>query len=122
MMSDNIFSGPWAVEYLEGQSDKIVKTHITANYKAYSEERVTKILNEVHPEWDIQKIYKDKRSLCNNRHCNWPYWVLATHDTHWVCVSRALGARLRLSADAAKLQVAWSHCSYFAGVIKLALQ
>tara|TARA_B100000131_G_scaffold35026_1_gene32131 strand:+ start:1146 stop:1343 length:198 start_codon:yes stop_codon:yes gene_type:complete len=57
-MSDNIFSGPWMVEYYEGESSKLTKTYITADYKAYSEERVTKILKEVHPEWDIQKIYK----------------------------------------------------------------
>ncbi len=46
------------VEYYEGESSKLTKTYITADYKAYSEERVTKILKEVHPEWDIQKIYK----------------------------------------------------------------
>ena len=57
-MSDNIFSGPWVVEYYEGESSKLTKTYITADYKAYSEERVTKILKEIHPEWDIQKIYK----------------------------------------------------------------
>tara|TARA_B100000945_G_C19981110_1_gene412169 strand:- start:29 stop:226 length:198 start_codon:yes stop_codon:yes gene_type:complete len=57
-MSDNIFSGPWMVEYYEGEPSKLTKTYITADYKVYSEERVTKILKEVHPEWDIQKIYK----------------------------------------------------------------
>ena len=57
-MSDNIFSGPWAVEYNEGESDKLKKVYITADYKFYSKERITEVLEEIHPDWKVEDIYK----------------------------------------------------------------
>jgi hypothetical protein len=57
-MSNDIFSGPWVVEYYEGTSDVLTKRHITAAYKFYGVGRIAEILKEIHPDWNIQKIYK----------------------------------------------------------------
>lgn len=57
-MSEDFYSGPWMIEYLEGASDALIKRHISADYEVYPEERVLEILQEVHPDWSIKKIYK----------------------------------------------------------------
>tara|TARA_B100000424_G_scaffold258320_1_gene240074 strand:+ start:324 stop:524 length:201 start_codon:yes stop_codon:yes gene_type:complete len=56
-MSDDFFTGPWMVEYIDAQGEQ-VKRHITADYEVYSHERVLDLLKEVHPEWEIKKLYK----------------------------------------------------------------
>jgi len=63
-MGTDIFSGPRVVEYsVTGSAPHqtpptLTKRYITANYKAYTMDRVLEVLKEVHPEWEIQKIYK----------------------------------------------------------------
>ena len=57
MSQDNVFTGPWLIEYVD-EAGTFRKNHITADYKVYDEERIIKILNEIHPDWVIEKIYK----------------------------------------------------------------
>ena len=57
-MSDDFYSGPWMIEYLEGESDTLIKRYISADYEVYPEEKVLEILQQVHPDWSIKKIYK----------------------------------------------------------------
>ena len=59
-MSDETFSGPWLIEYVDesSESDELVLRHITADYDTYSVKRIIKILSEIHPEWRIKNIYK----------------------------------------------------------------
>jgi hypothetical protein len=60
MSEDSVFAGPWLIEYTDegGTPGNILRSYITANYKAYDEEQIIKILNEVHPEWTIKNLYK----------------------------------------------------------------
>ena len=53
----DFFSGPWLLEYVDEHGNEVDR-HITADYKVYSEERVVQILQEVHPEWTINRISK----------------------------------------------------------------
>ena len=57
MNQDNVFTGPWIIEYVD-EVGTLRKNHITADYKVYDEERIIEILNEIHPEWAIERIYK----------------------------------------------------------------
>ena len=49
-MSDETFSGPWLIEYVDesSESDELVLRHITADYDTYSVKRIIKILSEIH--------------------------------------------------------------------------
>lgn len=57
MSNDDFFSGPWMVEYIDA-SGETVERYVTADYEVYSHERVLDLLKEVHPEWDIKRLYK----------------------------------------------------------------
>ena len=57
MSNEDFFTGPWLVEYVDADGTT-VKRHVTADYEVYSEERVIQLLQEVHPEWTINKISK----------------------------------------------------------------
>ena len=45
------------VEYIDA-SGETVERYVTADYEVYSHERVLDLLKEVHPEWDIKRLYK----------------------------------------------------------------
>ena len=46
----------WIVKYKAVNGTKRIQ-HIGANYKQYDAEKIKNIFNELHPEWEILKIY-----------------------------------------------------------------
>tara|TARA_Y100000592_G_C5426258_1_gene295880 strand:- start:1034 stop:1231 length:198 start_codon:yes stop_codon:yes gene_type:complete len=47
----------WAIKYKKADGTKQVQ-HIEANYKQYDVEKIKKVFNEVHSDWEILDIYK----------------------------------------------------------------
>jgi len=47
----------WAIKYKIADGTKRVQ-HIEANYKQYDFEKIKKIFNEIHSDWEILDIYK----------------------------------------------------------------
>ena len=46
----------WVVKYKKTDGTKHL-LHIEANYKRYDKEKINSVYNELHPEWEILKIY-----------------------------------------------------------------
>ena len=47
----------WVIKYKLANGTKHLQ-YIEANYKQYDIEKIKKIFNEIHPEWEILNIYK----------------------------------------------------------------
>ena len=54
---EDFFTGPWLIEYVDADGNEASR-HLTADYEVYTEERVVQVLQEVHPDWTINKISK----------------------------------------------------------------
>tara|TARA_R100000234_G_scaffold118919_1_gene100490 strand:- start:1027 stop:1224 length:198 start_codon:yes stop_codon:yes gene_type:complete len=46
----------WVIKYKKANGTKHLQ-HIGANYKQYDVEKIKNIFNELHPEWEILKVY-----------------------------------------------------------------
>ena len=46
----------WVIKYKKANGTKHLQ-YIGANYKQYNIEKIKNIFNEIHPEWEILKIY-----------------------------------------------------------------
>ena len=57
---EDFFTGVWLVEYVD-ETGSEVERYVTADYEVYDEQRVMHLLQEIHPDWTINKLCKAEK-------------------------------------------------------------